>query len=79
MMRLGPLSQITLGFVIGFAALGAASCASLTSVTPLVECKLSTLRVLPDDPNQITVADLRDIAGRLRACHAAEKADAGAR
>jgi hypothetical protein len=60
---------------LGFALLGSAACGS--GLTPaLVECKLNALRVLPEDPNQATVADARDVIGRLKACHA--QADGGA-
>lgn len=65
MSRLGPLSQIALGFILGFATLGFAACATLP---PALECRLGTLRVLPEDPDQITVGDLRDVVGRLKAC-----------
>lgn len=75
MRHLGPLSQIALGFVLGFAALGVVACAS---VAPLVECKLTAVhKVLGEnpDPDQVTLFDLKDVASRLKACHA--KPDGG--
>lgn len=68
----GPLSQIALGFVLGFAALGVASCSSV------VQCKVTAVhKVLGEnpDPEQVTLFDLKDVASRLKACHA--KPDAG--
>ena len=54
-------------------ALGAAACGS----PQVVQCQLGALRVLPDDLDQLTVGDLRDVKGRLRACAASAAPDGG--
>lgn len=47
------------------------------AVTPqLVKCKLDALKVLPEDPKQVTVADAIDVVSRIKACY--QPADAGA-
>lgn len=53
--------------------LSAAACGS----PQLARCQLGALRVLPTDPDQLTVGDLRDVQGRLRACEAAPGAPDG--
>lgn len=67
---------IALGFGAGLIAYGVVGCASLTPA--LVQCKVTAVhKVLGDnpDPEQVTLFDLKDVAGRLKACHA--KPDAG--
>lgn len=66
------LRQITWGFVVGLIAIRAlAACGS----TQLVECRVNALHVLPADPEQVTVYDVVDLVGRLKACKA--QGDAG--
>lgn len=67
------LRQILGGFVVGYVGLlGLASCGT----TPvLIECQLAALRVLPDDPEQVTVYDAIDVVRRVKACKRA--GDAG--
>lgn len=60
---------IALGLGAGLIAYGVTGCAS---VAPLIECKLTAVhKVLGDnpDPEQVTLFDLKDVAGRLKACH----------
>lgn len=71
----GPSRHVVLFAVCaGLIAYAVVSCASLSP--SLVECKLDALKVLPDDPDQATVADAKDVIGRLKACHVS--ADGGA-
>jgi len=64
------LKRAMIGAVIGFVGiLGLAKCAG---TAPLVECKVAALRVLPVNPEQVTAADVVDLVGRLRACHAGD-------
>ncbi len=67
------LRQISLGFVLGFALLGAASCGPAA----LVQCRVDAVKALPDDPGLVTPYDVADVVRRLRACKAS--ADAGVR
>lgn len=54
-----------------------ASCAAAGEHAALVECAgEAALRVLPVDPEQATIADVRDVAERVEACRAR---DGGAR
>lgn len=48
-------------------------------LAPLVRCKVDAVtRVVPEDPNQLTIGDLLDVIGRLRECReAAARGDAG--
>jgi hypothetical protein len=48
-----------------------ASCAAAAENAALVRCAgAAALRVLPKDPEQVTVGDARDIAERVNACRA---------
>lgn len=52
--------------LMGFAAL---ACERLPSVTPADLCRVDALvKVLPSDPDELSVGDLKDIVGRLKAC-----------
>lgn len=67
------LTEIAFGFVIGTAGLGGlvAGCASLA---PL-ECKVAAVQKVlgPNpDPEQVTLFDLKDVAGRIKACAATD-------
>lgn len=69
------LAEIGLGLIIGFVGLGGvvAGCASLAPST--LECKVNAVhKVLGDnpDPEQVTLFDLKDVAGRLKACAATD-------
>lgn len=78
--RPSALAQMVIGLGICFAAAAALfpACGG-QQLAPLIRCKVEAVgKVLPEDPNQITVGDLRDIVGRFNACHAADAArDAG--
>ncbi len=54
-------------------ALSAAACGS----PQLARCQLGALRVLPTDREQVTLGDLRDVVGRLRACESPAAPDGG--
>ncbi|HEY3494165.1 MAG TPA: hypothetical protein VGK73_05745 [Polyangiaceae bacterium] len=71
------LRDFALGAIIGMVALGLPmACTSSGQLTPLARCKVdAVVRVVPEDPQQLTFADLVDVVGRLRQCH--ERADAG--
>lgn len=60
--------------------LGSASCQANLPLPPeAVHAACATkavVAVLPEDPDQITLGDLRDVAGRLKACRGSA-ADAG--
>jgi hypothetical protein len=65
-----PVVQITIGLVVGLVGFGvpyACSGASL-QLTPLTQCRLASLDVLPEDVNMATVYDAVDIIERLRKC-----------
>lgn len=69
------LTEIAFGFIIGSVGLGGcvAGCASLTPST--LECKVTAVhQVLGSnpDPDQITLFDVKDIAGRIKACAATD-------
>jgi len=69
---------IAVAGVIGWVLLVAnttTGCGQAAVTQKLVECKLDALRVLPDDPAQVTVADAIDVVSRIKACH--QPADAG--
>lgn len=72
------LRDIALGALLGIFVLGLPmACTSSGQLTPLVRCKVDAVtRVVPEDPQQLTFADLVDVVGRLRQCH--ERADGGA-
>ena len=61
------LRQITGGFVGGLLALSALSwgCSG-------ARCEVEALRVLPKDERQLTLGDLEDVRGRIRACKAGD-------
>lgn len=54
-------------------ALSAAACGS----PQLAACQLGAVRVLPLDPDQLTLGDLRDVRERLRECAAPAAPDGG--
>lgn len=73
---MSPLRQIAFGAVLGMVVLGVPmACGSSGTLTPLMRCKLDSLKVLPQDLGNVTVYDAIDIYERVRACHQA--ADAG--
>ncbi len=65
-----PVVQITIGLVVGLVGFGVPYACSGASIqlTPLMACRLSSLDVLPDDPNMATPYDAVDIILRLRKC-----------
>jgi hypothetical protein len=70
-MLRSPLADIALGVWLALVAFGmAVACTSSGQLTPLAECKLDALRVLPPEVDQVTIGDARDIYRRVRACHA---------
>lgn len=69
------LREIAVGVVVGFIGLGLAlACSAPGQLTPLARCQLEALRVLPDDPEMVTVFDGVDIVRRLHACKHARDA-----
>ena len=75
-----PLAQIGIGLVLGLAAFGVPmACGAGGTLTPLMQCKLDALRVLPTDPLMVTVFDSVDMVERINACHrtGADGADGG--
>lgn len=55
-----------------------ASCAAAAENAALVQCAgEAALKVLPKDPEQATIADVRDISDRVNACRV--QPDGGAR
>lgn len=74
----GFLSKVGAAVGIGgwvLIAANASGCGQ-SAVTPqLVQCKLAALRVLPEDPKQVTIADAIDVVSRIKAC--TQPADAG--
>lgn len=68
------LKQAAFGFVVGICVLrGLAGCGA----AQVVECRVDAVKILPVDPDQVTVGDLRDVVSRLHACEA--RGDAGGR
>lgn len=76
------LVQIALvaALAVGVGALFVPSCTGSGQLTPLMQCKLDALRVLPKDLGYVTVNDAIDIYKRVRACkaEAGEAPDGGA-
>jgi len=68
---------IAVAGILGWVLLAAntTGCGRAAIAPQLVQCKLDALRVLPDDPAQVTVADAVDVVSRIKACH--QPADAG--
>lgn len=64
MHRASPIARFTFGVVM-LASLGSAGCGAST----VIQCELSALRALPQDPKQATVADAIDVIQRVHACH----------
>ena len=60
--------------LVGLALAALMGCASSQS-SRLVQCKLDALKILPDDPMQVTFADGVDLVERIKACEA--EPDAG--
>lgn len=72
------LRDIAIGVLIGLVALGLPlACSAPGQLTPLARCQLEALRVLPEDPQQVTVMDAVDIVERIRSCHDVHPGDAG--
>ena len=75
-LPLSPLRDVAAGaslaFVLFFLASG---CVAACGSTQLVECRISALKVLPEDPEQMTLLDLIDVKARIKAC--AVSGDAG--
>lgn len=64
------VSYFILGALVAIGAIAApGACTSGAQLERLVECKLDALKILPDDPEQISIGDARDIWQRVRACH----------
>ncbi len=57
-----------------------ASCLLLSSLScgpaALVQCRLDAVKILPDDPGQVTPYDVVDVVKRLHACKAGPDAAA---
>ncbi len=69
------VAAVGIGGWVLLAAAHSSGCGQ-SAVTPqLVRCQLDALKVLPEDPKQVTVADALDLVGRIRACRM--PADAG--
>lgn len=67
-----PVVSITLALAVGLVGfLVPWSCAG-GQLTPLNQCRLSALEVLPSDPNMATAHDAVDIIERLIACQRAQ-------
>ncbi len=65
------LRETLLGFALGFCALrGLVACSAAPQLTQDISCRLDALRVLPDDPEQVTVYDAVDVVRRMKACKA---------
>ncbi len=62
------LRDVTVGFVVGFCLLRLCACSAAPQLTQDVACRLNALRVLPEDPEQVTVYDAIDVVQRVRAC-----------
>lgn len=63
--------QAILGAVICSVALGlhwACGGATAQNLPAFVQCQLDALKVLPEDPNMVTVYDAADIVERVRSC-----------
>lgn len=55
-----------LGVLAFFLASGFVAACGTTPV--LIECQLAALRVLPEDPEMVTVYDAIDVVRRVKAC-----------
>lgn len=57
-----------------------AGCAAAADRAALVQCAgEAVLKVLPADPEQTTIADVKDIQARVTACHGTKPDGGGAR
>lgn len=67
-------SGLAVGAFVGLCLVrGVAGCG-----TPaLLQCRLDAVRMLPEDPGQVTVYDVVDLTQRLHACKAPAGGDAG--
>lgn len=62
------LREIAFGVVIVMVALGLPLACGGAGVSPLVRCQLEALKILPADPDMVTVFDAVDVTQRLREC-----------
>jgi len=65
--------SVRVGFVFAVAGLvgsiaGLAACSAAPQLAGDIACRLDALRVLPEDPEQVTVYDAIDVVNRVRAC-----------
>jgi hypothetical protein len=68
------LKRAALASVVGFCLVrGLAGCGA----PALLQCRVEAVKMLPDDPMQLTFGDVADLTQRLHACKA--QGDAGAR
>lgn len=78
--RPSAIAQIVIGLAICAVAASVVipACGGGQQLGPLVRCKVDAVtKVVPEDPNQLTIGDLLDIIGRLRECREAATGDAG--
>ena len=71
------MRSILLGITFGVGIAAPIWLPACATALPLVECQLAALKVLPDDPEQATVADARDVIQRVKACHEQAAVDSG--
>lgn len=79
--RPSAVAQVIIGLgicgVVALTLFQAQGCSG-QQLAPLVRCKVDAItKVVPEDPNQLTIGDLLDIIGRLRECREAAARDAG--
>lgn len=66
------LRETLIGFAIGFCALRLVACSGAPQLTSDVACRLNALRVLPEDPEQVTAYDAIEVVRRVKACGAGD-------
>ena len=74
-----PVAQILASGAALAAALLVTKCTASGQLTPVMQCKLDALKVLPSDPLNATVYDAVDVIQRVRACSRSHPPDAGAK
>ncbi len=68
-------AAIGIGGWVLLAAVHSSGCGQAAVTPQSVQCQLAALRVLPEDPKQVTVQDAIDVVSRIKACR--QPADAG--
>ncbi len=70
------LDRFDLGWMLGglamFGAFTLDACSGAPQLTSDVACRLNALRVLPEDPEQVTAFDAIEVVRRVRACGAGD-------